>query len=347
MSKRNYSLDLLKLMAAWFVVMVHHFQRTPFMDMPQTTETAFLLTTFISLLQTCVPLFFITSGYLLATRDINQRHYRRLLDFLMESTLLLVVAYFLNHTYNDLPMGEKDLLKFVLNPPYYVSFHIGLYLLAPYLNRLLGNLKKQEEQGLLLLITGLVAIPAFLKAFEIEYFHTFIRSAYPLVYYFLGGYLRRYPLKWKQSTKLAVIVGALGLNTGVVFWLAEGGVYDPFIGTYDNLLIIIVTAMIFSFFQTLEIGKNPVTHVASFLAHYTLAYYIIGDYYSDIIARNIDFLRVSRNVRTAFIQTPFAGLTSMAVTTLIAIPTVWLTQQLTGYLHKGLDKVFGESRLVN
>lgn len=344
MSKRNYSLDILKLLAAWFVVMVHHFERTPFMDMPQTTETAFILTTFLSLLRTCVPLFFITSGYLLANHDINQRHYRRLLDFLMESTLLLLVAYFLNHTYNDLPLGEKDLLKFVLNPPYYVSFHIGLYLLAPYLNRLITHLKKQEETGLLLLMLGLVALPAFMKAFNIEYFHTFIRSAYPLVYYLLGGYLRRYPLTWKQGTKLLVALAALVLNTGLIFWLADGGVYDPFIGTYDNLLIITATAMLFSFFQALEMPANLATRSASFLARYTLAYYIMGDYYSDIIARNLDFLRVSPNVRIAFFQTPLVGLTSMAVTTLIAIPTVWLAQQLTAFLHKGADKLFGASQ---
>lgn len=344
MSKRNYSLDVLKLLAAWFVVMVHHFERTPFMDMPQTTETAFLLTTFLSLLKTCVPLFFITSGYLLANREINQRHYRRLLDFLIESTLLLVVAYFLNHGYNELPLGEKDLLKFVLNPPYYVSFHIGLYLLAPYLNRLLSHLNKQEESALLLLMTGLVAVPAFMKAFEIDYFHTFIRSAYPLVYYLLGSYLRRYPLKWRQATKVAVAVAALGVNTGLIFWLADGGVYDPFIGTYDNLLLIITTAMIFSFFQTLEIGENPASRLVSFLAHYTLAYYIMGDYYSDIIARNLDFLRVSQNVRIAFLQTPLVGLTSMAVTTVIAVPTVWLAQQLSKFLHKRADSLFGPSQ---
>lgn len=344
MSKRNYSLDLLKLMAAWFVVMVHHFERTPFMELSLTTETAFLLTTFLSLLKTCVPLFFITSGYLLTRHEINQRHYRRLLDFLMESTLLLVVAYFLNHTYNDLPLGAKDLLKFVLNPPYYVSFHIGLYLLAPYLNRLLGSLKKQEETGLLILMTGLVALPAFLKAFDIEYLHTFIRSAYPLVYYLLGGYLHRSPLNWKQGTKVLVTLAALALNTGLIFWLADGGVYDPFIGTYDNLLIITATAMIFSFFQTLEVGENPATRIASFLAHYTLAYYIMGDYYSDIIARNLDFLRVSDNVRIAFFQTPLVGLTSMAVTTIIAIPTVWLAQRLTEFLHNRADSLFGPSQ---
>lgn len=342
MNKRNYSLVLVKLMAAWFVVMVHHFERTPFMDMALTTETAFILTTFLSLLKTCVPLFFLTSGYLLANHDINQRHYRRLLDFLMESTLLLVVAYFLNHQYNDLPMGEKDLLKFVLNPPYYVSFHIGLYLLAPYLNRLLASLKQREALGLIALMTGLVALPAFLKALEIEYTHTFIRSAYPLVYYFLGSYLRRHPLAWKQWTKLSLAAGALVLNTVLIFWLAEGGTYDPFIGTYDNLLIILATAMIFSFFQALEVGENIWTRSASFLAHYTLAYYIMGDYYSDIIARNIDLLRVSRNVRVAFFQTPLVGLTSMAVTTIIAIPTVWLARQLTHFLQNRIDRLLGE-----
>ena len=47
--KRNYSLDLVKLMAAWFVVMVHHFKRTPYMDMSLTTETAFILTSFMNL----------------------------------------------------------------------------------------------------------------------------------------------------------------------------------------------------------------------------------------------------------------------------------------------------------
>ena len=343
MGKRNYSLDLLKLLAAWFVVMVHHFERTPFMGMPLTTETAFLLTTFQNLIITSVPLFFITSGYLLANREINVRHYRALLNFLVESTLLLAVAYVLNHTYNDLAMGEKDLLKFVLNPPYYVSFHIGLYLLAPYLNRLVGTLKQREEAGLLFLITGLVAIPAFMKAFEIEYFHTFIRSAYPLVYYFLGGYLRRYPLQLKQRTKLILAAAALLLNSILIFWLADGGVYDPFIGTYDNLLIIAATALIFSFFSQLNVPETIASKTAGFLAQYTLAYYIMGDYYSDIIARNIDFLRVSKNIRIAFLQTPLVGLTSMAVTTVIAIPTVWLAGRLTQIIQKQLDRMLLKS----
>ena len=333
--KRNYSLDLVKLMAAWFVVMVHHFKRTPYMDMSLTTETAFILTSFMNLLNTCVPLFFMTTGYLLAKRQPDKRHYKGVIGFLIESTLLLTVAYFLNQTYNELPMGEKDWAKFVLNPPYYVSFHIGLYLLAPYLNRLLASLTDREERGLIALMTGLVAIPAFMKAFEIEYFHTFIRSAYPLVYYLLGSYLRRHPdaLRLKQWQKLAGAAGALVLNTVVIFWLAEGGVYDPFIGTYDDILIIIATALIFSFFQQWQVPDNIGSRTASFMARYTLAYYIMGDYYSDIIARNLDFLRVSRNVRIAFLQTPVAGLVSIGVTLVLAIPVAWLAQYLTARIE--------------
>ena len=89
--------------------------------------------------------------------------------------------------------------------------YLGLFLLTPFLNLIFNNLKSQKDAKILLLVLfvmiglcGIVNIYNFestewwkCPSSDNDYFQIIPKwwgSIYPIFYYFLGAYLRKYPL---------------------------------------------------------------------------------------------------------------------------------------------------------
>src|SRR5699024_2544206 len=111
--------------------------------------------------------------------------------------------------YNDETIRDSLSQVFRFNEikyAWYINMYIGLALLIPFLNRLWQGLTSRREFHFLLLVLFIIsAIPSFwnlvpnLQQTKVVYFPDYWRVTYPLLYYFLGVYIRRYAVKvsWK------------------------------------------------------------------------------------------------------------------------------------------------------
>ena len=74
MKKRNINIDLIKCIAVFSVLSVHFFKNTDFYN-KTITNSLYLGVFFRTLFMICVPLFLITTGYLMKNKELNKKYY--------------------------------------------------------------------------------------------------------------------------------------------------------------------------------------------------------------------------------------------------------------------------------
>lgn len=277
---RNPALDVIRCVALVCVVSVHFFLNTEFYKVPVTGRAMMAMTVMRSSLMVCVPLFLVLTGYLVRSRDTSVRYYIKLLRvlFVYVAASFFCAGYkvfFLKEDLNLIGIVER-IFSFQAAPySWYIEMYIGLFLLTPFLNVLYDGLEtKGRKQALLLTFLILTAGPSVFNAYPLNESRWWLtprqytgfmilvpdwwKQLYPITYFFLGRYLREYPLTWKPGKQFAL--------TAAVFCLC--GVYnvyrswgDTFLKgpwqEYGSILIITQTALIFSLLANFRYDKMP------------------------------------------------------------------------------------------
>lgn len=227
MKKRVMYLDFLRCIAICFVIILH--VMTPFLPSPGLYGSR---AWWFCLLQnpinrTGVPLFFMISGYLMlknpGTRDIGgfyKKHFPRILIPLA----IWNAVYYLGQarTAKTVPSLSKCLSALFVNGSSYhfwfIYTLIGIYLLTPFLKRIVDACSTKELAVFFLIVIfpGAIrpminlSLPVYIKLFE------------PVVESYVGYFLMGY-LLGSQT---------LGRKARILFYL--GGLLGYFIGVYGN-----------------------------------------------------------------------------------------------------------------
>ncbi len=228
MKERDYSLDVLRVLACLLVIWQHASEFYYIADGQYTVQAASTYTIgwINSLSRLCVPLFVVISGYfLLPTPDTTSTFFRKRFTRVLWPFLFWCVAYAVYYVlYAD--QSWADCLRHIASIPvnwgvgvghlWYVYMLIGLYLLVPILSPWLRQCSKRELQGYLALW-----VVASLVIYVHEIFPAVLGecgwNASPLLYYYtgfagylvLGHYLRRYGTPALLPSVVLLVAGYL------------------------------------------------------------------------------------------------------------------------------------------
>lgn len=224
-------LDLLRVLACLMVIMVHSgefFYIGPgdVIIRDHTYGTG----AYGSALRACVPLFVLSSGYLLlplreATGTFFRRRFTRILiPFLLWSALYVLVPYF-QGAYGLAALGQHLLLigvNFSAGHLWFMYMLLGLYAFAPVVSPWLRDVSAREERWFLLAWAVTLLLPFARLAYPQvwgEAFWNQIGGAYYfsgyLGYFVLGHYLRvhlRLPPGRSRGVGLALLLVGYGLT---------------------------------------------------------------------------------------------------------------------------------------
>lgn len=75
MRNRNINIDLIKCIAVFSVISVHFFANTGFYDKTISGNDMYIAVFFRTLFMICVPLFIITTGYLMKNKILSKKYY--------------------------------------------------------------------------------------------------------------------------------------------------------------------------------------------------------------------------------------------------------------------------------
>lgn len=277
---RNISLDIIRIFAFFCVVSVHYFSYIGFYGRPVLGTRMFIMTTMRSFFMICVPLFVILTGYLESSKTLCKEYFVKIkrvifIYILASITVFLYKWLFLHNafTFKDLLTGILDFS--MANYAWYIEMYIGLFLLIPFLNILYHNLSKKSKQGLLLVMIFLTALSSIINVYnfkETGWWNTpsvstsyqklipsWWEGIWPLTYYFIGCYLKEYPITIKKFLNFILILITTLLFGAYNYWHSFGG--DKFIWgpwqSWGALPILILAVFVFIFFLNINMTECP------------------------------------------------------------------------------------------
>jgi hypothetical protein len=292
MKERKLNIDLLKCIAIVFVVGVHFFLHTNYYGQSFTFKSIFLSSFIWMILMTCVPLFIMTTGYLMKDKTYSEDYFIKLLPVIgIYALTAAVYTFFDMRVVNEEYLGKlfENIFSFS-HYAWYVNLYIGLYMLIPFLNAGFNSLTSRKNQvvvlGILVLFTIVPPTLSLLNNNEQNFMilphiiPDYWKGLWPITYYLLGAFLAS--SKKKSSFKELVFVIFI-LDILSVFGLAA--ISETTFGIeYTVLPVFLLSSLIFYSVIHLKVSiKNEwLKRVVLFISKNTLPIYllsVIGDYY--------------------------------------------------------------------
>ena len=280
---RVFGLDIIRVLAVFFVISVHSFSNLLYYSLPLDTLGKFLLTFFRNLFYICVPLFLLLTGYLNGKAKLNKDYFMKIIKILI-SWILISLVCILYSTFVlkvDMSITAKFVSIFNFTADsygWYVEMYIGLFLLIPFLNILYDNLK--DKKNLIRVMLILTALPPLFSGLVIndvtfDILPDYWTTIYPITYYFLGRYLKDNPLLISNLKKFLLVIILLLIQTGFMYLYVNKGAFDwNFMGGYGNLLTVLISVLFFSLFVDVKCNHLSVCKILGKIASVTFEIYL-------------------------------------------------------------------------
>lgn len=285
-SKRNINIDLVKSLAVCSVVSVHFFLNSGFYDASLHGLWGGAATFLRTLFMVCVPLFLITTGFLMKNKILERKYYvgvtRTILIYLLASIACILSRVFIFK--QDLSFFSAILSVFDFSGcgyAWYVEMYLGLFLLIPFLNIVYRGLDtKKNRQILLLTMVFVVALPPVLN-FKYQILPAWwVSGLYPILYYYVGAYLRDYPPSVRSKfIVFCAFIGWVFLCAVFNYYLCINSKGNEFgwnawtgWGSLENFLSAV---LLFVWVQSLQLKNCTVTSVLiTKISKYSLGAYL-------------------------------------------------------------------------
>lgn len=303
-SSRNPAMDIIRCLALFGVVSTHFFYYSGFYNRYISGSRMYVLTIIRSASMVCVPLFLLLSGYLLQSKKPTRQYYLKIIKTVgiyFLASIFCYLSYLFFHGRALHSASVSELLRMTLGfdatfYSWYINMYIGLFLLIPYLNVLYQHLDSQKsKQALIITLLIITAVPHMINssaysstggwtlavnAYENQIlFPDYWIDFYPITYYFIGSYLKEYPIKLNRSLHtVAAAVSVLSIGT-LNYCLSYGTAFRE--GPWQNfgsLLNAIQAVLIFSLLAQADYRNiSPRTaHLFSRLSDLCLGGYLVS-----------------------------------------------------------------------
>ncbi len=301
LEKRNLGLDIVRTVAIIFVVLVHSFGNTHFNDSNMVGLSMFFLLIIRHLSFICVPLFIILTGYCKSSKEVNSDHYSKikkiLRDYFIISIITLFLRYFVFNNEGSLYNLGIGLFNFSTVPyAWYLKMYIGLFLLIPFLNILYNNIKTKKEK--IILISSLIficSIPQSLALFNINYHSLEILPSwwgnlYPIMYYFIGCFIREYQVKIKSVINIFLIVVLLFVETFMIYFYCQGrSINNTICPDYNFIPVVLLATLVFIFLYQIKSNNKFIQRFFYLVSKYSFNMYLISYSFDILLYKVLNF----------------------------------------------------------
>lgn len=352
--KRDANLDIIRCIALVLVFCRHFLTGSGVYALPVSGVAGFsvMLLQIISLAG--VSLFIMLTGYLCCKKELSFRYYLGIIKVFVVYALACLACLVFKAFYMDMPLSLWSFLSGIFNHTacgdygWYVAMYTGLFLLIPFLNVLFNNLPGQGSKLVLIFtLLYLTAVPLVSNTF-VHVYTKWWDNLYPLVYYFIGAYLREYRPKISAKKALCLLVLLLLVYSGMDYWNSSSGMLLwSAHSSYDGFKATSVTLLIFILFLKTDLSRWPVfvKHCIEKLSLLSFNIYLLS-FISDTLI--YDFLR--SNVSSVALRLAFVPLTiaislviSFAMAVIINYPAKLIEQGIRAPLLKIENKFINKN----
>lgn len=195
-------------------------------------------------------------------------------SFLIVCILHLLLKCFYWHTPITIQYAVSTILGMDL--AWYLEMYIGLALLLPFLNILWKNLEQKQKATLVCVLLFLTTLGSITE----NLLPTWWVTIYPLTYYYVGAWLREYPVVIRRGNLLAALLVTLSLETLRTFSDAAGGVFPwaalgGSINAYSSAPITLSTVLLFLLLLGMDVRAHFLRQFLIKAGRHTLTTYLL------------------------------------------------------------------------
>lgn len=304
MEKRNINCDILRILAFFLVLLVHFLSFIDFNSTINNGPLMLVLNVARCLFMTCVPLFIIITGYLMNKKELNKNYIKKLgriiITYILCSIACLISLHILEHReFSNLKGYIASILSFKAAPySWYVNMYIGLYLIIPFLNIIWNNLKNKKSKQYLIIILIILFVlptltniynfstpnwwsqPSLSKSYQLIIPNYWLGNGYPILYYFIGCYLKDFKLNINKAKNIIYIILFMVLFGIFNFYRNYNSLFDWGIYTdYYSFEVFIISALVANLVLNnlrIKIKKEKSVKLIAKISYLTFGAYLLS-----------------------------------------------------------------------
>lgn len=271
MKKRNSSIELLRVISMFMVVIIHLMTKTSVLEeMNPNQQTYYISWILYGLSMTGVNCYVLISGYFYKESNFKLKKLLSIyIQVLFYSVVLALIAYILQI---ELKSSKKQIVFPITNREYwFVTVYLALYCLTPYLNMAIQHMKKRQFQNLLMILIFFFSIiPTLMNknnwledggAYGITWF---------VFLYLMGGYIRNYNNGMGKKRMIILYLICIFLIPLSKFILRNNIFYS-----FNSFPALCASVLLFLFFCSVEIKNEKISKFIIFFGNLTFGVYLI------------------------------------------------------------------------
>lgn len=277
---RNSGIELLRILATLFVVMLHYNDGRAFTYVADGSVNQYLLF-FVESISICaVDLFVLVSGYFLCSTQ--KRSVLKPMELLVQVVVFREAEYVIKALIGHSAISVKRMILLLIPNSYFVILYTVVYFVSPYLNTMMRNLtKKQWHQfvGILMLLFSVwpTLVDLSEEVLGWEWFGLSTVAAWGsqqgfnvvnfFLMYVLGGYLRYCGIPEKCNKMRVLFPAWVGTVLGIFAWvLATQNLTFLELKSawvYHNPLVILSAVLLLAMFAKLEMSSKVINSLST------------------------------------------------------------------------------------
>ncbi len=293
-------IDILKIIAAFFVVGIHTFLYDGFYYTPiQSGDTWFIIPIAMRwLYYCCVPIFMTVTGYLMVNKKLSASYYKGLIRIIVIYAFIGIFCLRVDKEVFGTDLSLWNLAKYFLqfeaaDYGWYVRFYVSLFVLIPFLNLAINGLENKKQAVIMVCTIACISVFAksyfwgFTKDDQIRPFPDYLSDIWPFAYYFFGAYIRKYPPQNKLKAKLmafGVFAASWAFITlsSYLHTISSTNADNSFHFTswhfnfYGSYPIYLMTISIFVILYDIKSSNKVVKFILSNISNATYALYLVS-----------------------------------------------------------------------
>lgn len=296
MRKRDYRLDLLRVISMIMVVIIHiaNYYCRAFNDIDKISYLGALIFNTISRIS--VPFFFMISGATLLSKKYDKDKNKERIIKKIITLIVITIIYFIWDKYY---MNKDINIIYLLNKPekkllWFMYAIIGIYISLPFIKCMVDKMGKDEDK---LFVILWLMFNGILKGLNIgnTYLIPIISGTYYLEYFIIGHMIIKYYdyIRKNKNNKLLLITSIISFIIVVIltyFISINNGEHFTKLLTYSNALIMVasLSSFIYLYFNI----KDKEYIIISKLSNLSFGIYLFHAIILDFIMKLIPYQNI-------------------------------------------------------
>ena len=290
--ERNVSLDILRILSMLMVLILHYLGKSGLLNLTHVDKFNYILNYLLETLAiVVVNCYVLISGYFLVNSQFKMKKLLKLWGEVLfySITIYFLLIVFKLQSFNTIE-AVKACFPIITNQYWFVTGYFALYILSPFINKLIYAMNKEEYKRLLIILFLIFSLITFLPS-DMLLDKT---GGYGIIWfvclYLLSGYIRLHVdketiIKNRKKFVILYILSAIITTMGIltlkyIFTVLNYKDSSGKLLAYSMPLVLIESVSLFLFFNSLEIKNKIIKKITLFIAPLTFAVYLIHEHLS-------------------------------------------------------------------